>query len=75
MLLAGQVLPIPPSGEKPTPGGDDAEAKDLNAFFSAGYDYKDAVRLAKIWKSKTAYDAKVEGGKRLLAGQTLPFAP
>jgi cytochrome c556 len=74
-LLAGQVLPIPPSGEKPTPGGDDAEAKDLNAFFSAGYDYKDAVRLAKIWKSKTAYDAKVEGGKRLLAGQTLPFAP
>jgi hypothetical protein len=51
------------------------EAKRIDAFFAAGYDYNDAVKLARLWKSKDAYQAKIEGGKRLLAGQTLPIRP
>ena len=38
----------------------------VKAFFGAGYDYDDAVRLAKLWKKSDAYQAKIEGGKRLL---------
>ena len=51
------------------------EDKAYLAYFAAGYDYDDAVKLAKLWKLKTPYDAKVAGGKRLLAGQTLPIKP
>ena len=47
----------------------------MDAFFAAGYDYDDAVQLAKLWKKADAYQAKVEGGKRLLAGETLPIKP
>ena len=53
-------------------GGQGAGAVD--AFFNAGYDIDDAVKLAKIWHV-TTYQAKVEGGKKLLAGQTLPIKP
>lgn len=71
-LLAGEKLPV-----KPTAAGVKAglEMKRIDAFFSAGYDYNDAVKLQKLWKTKDAYGAKVEGGKRLLAGQTLPIKP
>ncbi len=71
-LLAGQELPIRPDAANVAAA---LEAKRVNAFFDAGYDVDDAVQLAKIWKSKNAYGAKVEGGKRLLAGQTLPIRP
>ena len=71
-LLAGQKLPIKPDPASARAG---LESRRVDAFFGAGYDYDDAVRLAKIWKEKDAYGAKVEGGKRLLAGQTLPFRP
>jgi hypothetical protein len=73
-LLAGQQLPIKPSA---TPAGpvDAAEAADVNAFFSAGYTYDDALELAQLWKSADAYHAKVTGGQKLLAGDTLPVAP
>ncbi|WIM94177.1 hypothetical protein ACTOB_006179 [Actinoplanes oblitus] len=72
-LLAGQTLP----GVKPDPAAARAYKEELqvNAFFEAGYDYDDAVKLAKMWKLKTPYDAKIAGGKRLLAGQTLPIKP
>jgi hypothetical protein len=71
-LLAGEKLPVKPSAQ----GVRDAlEQKRVGAFFDAGYDVDDAVQLAKIWKKKDAYGAKVEGGKRLLAGQTLPIRP
>jgi hypothetical protein len=43
-------------------------------FWDAGYKQKDAVRLAKIWHVST-YQAKVDGGKKLLAGETLPIKP
>ena len=47
----------------------------MGAFFAAGYDYADAVKLAKLWHTVDPYHAKIEGGKRLLAGQTLPIKP
>jgi hypothetical protein len=71
-LLAGETLPV-----KPTPSGiaSALESKRLDAFFKKGYDYEDAAKLAKTWHLKSAYEAKVEGGKRILAGQTLPIQP
>ncbi|GIF25856.1 hypothetical protein BJ973_003130 [Actinoplanes tereljensis] len=71
-LLAGEKLPV-----KPTPAGVKAalENKRVEAFFNKGYDVDDAVKLAKTWHLKTAYQAKIEGGKRILAGQTLPIQP
>jgi hypothetical protein len=51
------------------------ETSRVNAFFAAGYDYNDAVKLAKLWKKADPYQAKIEGGKRLLAGDTLPIKP
>ncbi|GAA4587836.1 hypothetical protein BJY16_008352 [Actinoplanes octamycinicus] len=73
LLLAGQTLPIKPGSAEPAEPGEGSGVPDtVVKFFSAGYDYDDAVKLAKIWKLKTAWDAKVEGGRRLLAGQSLP---
>ncbi|MCU7728080.1 hypothetical protein ODJ79_30560 [Actinoplanes sp. KI2] len=71
-LLAGQTLPVKP---KPANVKEAKEAKQVAAFFNKGYSVDDAARLAKLWHLKTAYDAKVEGGKRILAGQTLPIQP
>ncbi|GAB1691961.1 hypothetical protein [Krasilnikovia sp. M28-CT-15] len=75
-LLAGQTLPFPP-----TPGGavsttpPSREQKQLDAYFGAGYDYNDAVQLAKLWHLPDPYAAKVAAGKRVLAGQHLPIKP
>jgi hypothetical protein len=71
-LLAGQKLPVRPD----TSGVQTAlESRRVRAFFGAGYDVDDADTLARLWKKPTAYDAKVEGGKRLLAGRALPIKP
>ncbi|AGL19839.1 hypothetical protein [Actinoplanes sp. N902-109] len=79
---AGKLLlqhkPLPDiSGIKPDPVHEQTttEEKRVNAFFGAGYDYDDAVELSKLWKTKTPYDAKVLGGKKLLAGAELPIKP
>ncbi|AEV86478.1 hypothetical protein ACWT_5461 [Actinoplanes sp. SE50] len=69
-LLRGETLPI-----KPHPSAEQIEEKRVSAFFDAHYTIADATRLAKLWHLKTAYDAKVLGGKKLLAGQTLPIKP
>ncbi len=72
-LLAGEALPF-----EPTPGPDMADPtvqRQVEAFFAAGYDYDDAAELAKLWKLAEPYEAKVEGGKRLLAGDELPIKP
>jgi hypothetical protein len=76
-LLAGKKLPIKPGPESPATGGGTAskEAAQVDAFFAAGYDYTDAVKLAKLWKQSDPYQAKVLGGKKLLAGDTLPIRP
>jgi hypothetical protein len=70
-LLAGKKLPIAPGSSKPT--GQRKKDVAVDAFFAKGYDYQDAAKLAKLWKTKTTYDAKVEAGLKILAGQTLPF--
>jgi hypothetical protein len=73
-LLAGEQLPIKP-GSTPASPVDAAESADVNAFFDAGYTYDDALSLAKMWNSADAYHAKVTGGQKLLAGETLPIKP
>jgi hypothetical protein len=73
-LLAGQPLPIPPSGT-PAPSASVAAQNALNAYFNAGYTYNDAVRLAQLWNSTDVYQTKIDAGNKLLAGQTLPIAP
>jgi hypothetical protein len=69
-LLADKKLPVKPSAPEAA-----KEGARVTAFFNAGYDYDDAVQLAKLWKKSDPYQAKVEGGKRLLAGATLPIKP
>jgi hypothetical protein len=69
-LLDGDTLPIPPSGTPESPPN-----KAVSAFFAAGYDYNDAVKLAKLWNETDTYQVKIEAGKKLLDGQTLPISP
>jgi hypothetical protein len=69
-LLAGETLPI-----KPTPDVIETVPDSVTKFFAAGYSYDDAATLAKLWKLKTPYDAKVAAGKKLLAGKKLPIKP
>jgi len=71
-LLAGQTLPVKPSVASVANATDDA---DVNAFFAAGYTYEDAVGLAGLWKISDPYQAKIDAGTKLLAGDTLPIAP
>jgi hypothetical protein len=71
-LLAGERLPIEPD---PDTVADATEVARVEAFFAAGYSVEDAVELAELWKTADAYGAKVEGGKRLLAGDSLPIRP
>jgi hypothetical protein len=71
-LLAGETLPVKP---KPANVAAAKQQKEVDAFFNKGYTVDDAVKLAKAWHLKDAWAAKVEGGKRILAGQTLPIQP
>ncbi len=73
-LLAGETLPIQP-GPESMPSSEPDVSANLNAFFAAGYTYEDAVKLAAIWHTEDPYHAKVEGGRRLRAGETLPIQP
>jgi hypothetical protein len=71
-LLAGEKLPIKPT---PVDPGSEPAAAPINAFFGAGYTYDDAVQLAKLWHTSDPYQAKIDAGKKLLAGETLPIKP
>jgi hypothetical protein len=71
-LEAGQQLPIEP---QPANVAAAKESAAIDKFFAAGYDYNDAVQLAVLWKLSDPYAAKVAGGEKLLAGQTLPIKP
>lgn len=76
LLLAGQTLPVAPHPDpvdSATP--DHGAGAALDAFVAAGYNYDDAVRLARLWKMADPSDAKVAAGKKLEAGQALPFRP
>ncbi len=76
-LLAGQTLPIQPHPNASVPASsvDPAETADINAFFDAGYTYNDAVQLAQLWSTADPYHAKIDAGRKLLAGVPLPIAP
>jgi hypothetical protein len=69
-LLEGETLPVQPNNAPAPP-----EDKAVAAFFAAGYDYNDAVQLAKIWHDTQTYQAKVQGGQKLENGEPLPFPP
>jgi hypothetical protein len=71
-LEAGQKLPIEP---QPANVAAAKESAAVDKFYAAGYNYADAVKLATLWKLNDAYAAKVAGGEKLLAGQTLPIKP
>jgi hypothetical protein len=71
-LLAGEKLPIKPD---PANVKEAKRAAQASAFWDAGYDGDDAARLAKLWKLDDTFDAKVLAGKKLLAGEELPFKP
>ena len=73
-LLAGETLPIQP-GPETSPTTQPEEDVNVAAFFAAGYTYEDAVKLAAIWHTEDPYHAKIEGGRRLRAGETLPIQP
>jgi hypothetical protein len=78
-LLAGETLPIQPHPNPSDPTTPDpaaaADGAALEAFFNAGYDWGDAVQLAALWHLPDAAAAKVLGGQKLLAGETLPIKP
>lgn len=74
-LLAGEKLPVEPTPVGTTPPENPRDTARVDAFFAAGYNYDDAVTLAQLWKTVDPYHAKIEGGKRLLAGETLPIRP
>lgn len=53
----------------------DPDLKRTDAYFEAGYGWDEAVRLARLWRLKDPADAKIEAGRRLLAGEQLPLRP
>ena len=77
-LISGEGLPYPPLPRQSEPPVDPQAVKEaqkeLAAFFDKGYVWDDAEKLAKLWH-KSAYEAKVKAGKRLIAHQTLPIKP
>ncbi|MEM8923801.1 MAG: hypothetical protein AAGD35_09875 [Actinomycetota bacterium] len=50
----------------PPPAGTPPLVTPLGAFFNAGYDYEDAVRLAEYWGYLSASEAKTIKGKVIL---------
>jgi hypothetical protein len=79
-LLTGRTLPIPPHADPSDPSEpsgpvtpDRDAAAATAAFAAAGYNYDDAVRLAGVWKLAGPGDAKIMAGKKIEAGQPLPF--
>lgn len=74
-VMAGETLPVAPGSS--TPQVDpvaDGEMDAVDSFFAAGYTYDDAVALGELW-NLDSWEAKIAGGEKLLAGETLPVAP
>lgn len=75
-LINGLTMPIQPGGQLTDEQAQDArDAAALSSYFGAGYDYDDAVTLAKLWSSPSAYDAKITAGTKLGLGEHLPIEP
>ncbi|WP_250004652.1 hypothetical protein [Actinoplanes sp. M2I2] len=73
-LLDKRPLPFPPTSQAHD-GQTQESAIMVDAFFAEGYDFRDAQRLAALWKTPSPYEAKVEAGKKLLRGEELPIKP
>src|SRR5476649_1340236 len=75
-LAAPSPQPTATASASPSPLTAAQQEQALNAYFAAGYDYNDALALAQLWHlSGDPTTIKAEAGRRLLAGQTLPFKP
>lgn len=79
-LLAGEQLPVAPgtapaAPAPPVPGLDMGPDDPYVAFLAAGYDWDDAVELARLWGSSDVLQTKADAGQKLLDGETLPIAP
>jgi hypothetical protein len=70
-LAAHRALPFRPKPANVRAARDEAA---VEKFFHAGYDVDDAAKLGRLWHVST-WQAKIQGGERLLAGGTLPFRP
>jgi hypothetical protein len=70
-LEADRRLPFPPAAANLRTARDEAAKQ---RFWDAGYDSKDAEKLSRLWHVSVS-QAKVEGGQKLLAGETLPIRP
>ncbi|MFG1608381.1 hypothetical protein [Actinoplanes sp. NPDC049265] len=77
--VVGAMVSDPPSTPPPSPSPaasaspEDYGRSELDAFFNAGYEWDDAVKLARLWKIEDPTNAKIEAGRRLIAGQHLPL--
>jgi hypothetical protein len=76
-LLAGETLPIVATPNAPEPAGsaDPKDEKRLRAYFGAGYDWDDAVELAKLWKLADPSEAKTKAGQLILDRKPVPVKP
>ena len=76
-LLAGETLPIvaTPNDPEPATSADPKAEAQLRAYFAAGYDWDDAVQLAKLWKLDDPSEAKVKAGKLILDRKKVPVKP
>ena len=86
MLIAGQSLPVQPSGGGAIAAGGPVPGQDCDApsqqqedfvleFTNQGYTWADAEELASLWGSPDTLSAKVEAGERLSRGAPLPITP
>jgi hypothetical protein len=75
-LTTPSALASPAAVASPSPLTSAQQDQAISAYFAAGYDYNDALALAQLWHmSADPSTIKAEAGRRLLAGQTLPFKP
>jgi hypothetical protein len=64
------------SGASAAPSTPDySQAEEFNAYFAAGFDYKNAVQLGQLWNISDIQQVKADAGQKLLQGQTLPVTP
>ncbi|MCU1603199.1 MAG: hypothetical protein JWO22_3908 [Frankiales bacterium] len=62
-------------GAQPTPTPTHSDDQALTEYFNDGYDYRNAVDLARLWHETDIGATKVEAGHKLLDGETLPVKP
>jgi hypothetical protein len=78
-VQAGRELKVVgalPFVDAAAPGSDSgAEEAAFGAYSDAGFDYDDAVALARLWGLDQPAQAKVKAGNLLLAGDALPVVP